>query len=115
MSQYVYFIEATGLNRVKIGYATNPTKRIKDLDTGSAVNLELLGVVPGSLAKERQLHQKFAQYRIKGEWFNYSDEIKDYVKENTSLELQQPKKPQTFNKANADMFKALVALRILSS
>ena len=78
----VYFIEAVGVSRVKIGYSDNPDKRLKQLLTGSPLTLELRATMPGSLTTEKELHQRFSHLRIENEWFTFADEIKDYISAN---------------------------------
>ena len=78
----VYFIEAIGVDRIKIGYSDNPDKRLKQLLTGSPLTLELRATMPGSLTTERELHQRFAHLRIENEWFQYTDEIRQYISAN---------------------------------
>jgi len=41
--------------------------------------LELLAVIPGTEKDEEELHQKFATYRLAGEWFTLSDSIMDEI------------------------------------
>jgi hypothetical protein len=78
----VYFVLSPTINRVKIGFSTqNPNERIASFSAGCAEPLIPLGIIVGRPGLERSLHLKFQQYRRHGEWFEYSDEIKDYVKE----------------------------------
>ena len=79
---FVYFIEAISVNRIKIGYSDNPDKRIKQLLTGSALALEMRAVMPGSQATEKELHQRFSHLRIENEWFEFNDEIRQYIAAN---------------------------------
>lgn len=74
----VYLIKCDKTNTCKIGYASNPENRLSQLQTGNPFALELVGVVDGDISLERELHIKFDKYRIKGEWFEYSQEIKDF-------------------------------------
>jgi len=78
----VYFIEAVGISRVKIGYSDNPDKRLKQLTTGSPLTLELRATMPGSLTTEKELHQRFNHLCIDNEWFHFTDEIKQYIAAN---------------------------------
>lgn len=83
----VYFIEAEGTGCIKIGVANCSWYRMKTLDTMCPVKLTLLGIIPtdkqGRLEKE--IHQRFAAYRAKGEWFHAVPEILDYIKAEASL------------------------------
>jgi hypothetical protein len=65
---WIYFISDG--DRVKIGYtARNPHRRLKQLQTGSSRRLYLLAAMPGTMADERALHERFASLRVSGEWF----------------------------------------------
>lgn len=77
---YVYFI--SNQYSIKIGYTkNNPKKRLKQLQTGSSERLYLLGYVKGDLEKEKTLHKKFAQFKLRnnGEWFSADDELIEYI------------------------------------
>lgn len=65
---HTYLIKADGIDLVKIGIAKNPESRLKFLQTGQPMDLHLLWSVPGSF--ESQLHERFAEYRVRGEWFD---------------------------------------------
>lgn len=73
----VYFLECD--DRVKIGYTTNLKERLKNFRTTLIDDFEVILTVPGTTALERHFHQRFDAYRIKGEWFSLSDEIRDFV------------------------------------
>ena len=55
----------------KIGKAVDVNKRVKDLRTQPPFDIELLHVIHtlDMRKRERQLHQRFADKRVKGEWF----------------------------------------------
>ena len=74
----VYLAKLKGENKCKIGYSANPNSRISNMQTGSPSLVYLLSVMDGDKEFEKSLHFKFKDYRIKGEWFIYSDEIKNY-------------------------------------
>ncbi len=71
MKGYVYLI-SDGSN-YKIGMTKNhPDKRLKQLQTGSAYKLNIVGSGYYDNAKnaERSFHNQFRSKRIGGEWFN---------------------------------------------
>lgn len=76
----VYFIQAEGGGPIKIGKAVDPWQRLSQLQTGYHEPLKILAVMPGGLHAEKELHQKFAAYRVKGEWFLASDEILEFIR-----------------------------------
>lgn len=74
----VYFVKAG--NKIKIGTSTDYASRIRTLQTGSPVQLELLGTVPGGRLEEQSIHHKFRQFRVSGEWFRAEIELIEYIK-----------------------------------
>lgn len=67
--QMTYLIEAPGLG-LKVGLALNPEKRIRDLSTGSPVELRLLGTIPGGRAIESLIHEAMADRKLRAEWYS---------------------------------------------
>lgn len=75
MKSFVYFI-SNGVN-IKIGKANDVQKRMKMLQTGSSLPLELLGYIGFDSEQEARkmesdLHHEFSEYRTQGEWFSLS-------------------------------------------
>jgi hypothetical protein len=80
----IYFIYDSVNNVVKIGKSHEESlySRLASLQTGNVTKLDLLGVMTGYTEKEAELHLKFDEYRIRGEWFEYNEEIKNYIETN---------------------------------
>lgn len=76
---YVYFIAEEDNQRIKIGFAMNPYKRIKQLQTGNSKTLKILKIIPGDQKVERAYHKHFAMYKQRGEWFQLSEEILAFI------------------------------------
>lgn len=70
---HVYFIKAG--DAVKIGYSEVVGKRFSALQSGHAGELELLGAIPANGYTEHSYHERFAQFRIRGEWFRAEPEL----------------------------------------
>lgn len=66
---------------LKIGRSNYPIQRLKQLNTASSDKIELLYVYPGFGSAEKRLHKKFEEYKLNGEWFMYSKEIIDFMKD----------------------------------
>lgn len=73
----VYFAETAG--RVKIGWSTKVATRIAQLQTGSPTPIRLLGTTPGGRGLERRLHERFAAWRVSGEWFDLTSELREHI------------------------------------
>lgn len=69
--QFIYFV---GWERgpIKIGIASTPHRRIKDIQTGCPHKLRIWAMVPGTQNDEAKLHKQFANDKLKGEWFKRS-------------------------------------------
>ena len=82
----VYFI-SDGKN-VKIGFTKSSVfKRVKQLSTGSATKLYVLGYIRGTKALEKELHIKFGNERLNLEWFKATDELLRYINDNNLLDV----------------------------
>lgn len=68
---------AAGEDYIKIGSSTAPMIRCKTFQAHCPLKLQVVFVLEGN--HEVHLHNKFANDRIHGEWFNYSQQIKLFV------------------------------------
>lgn len=89
---YVYFISDE--TAIKIGKSDNPLTRLSSLQTGNPRELKLLGSSP--LLEESDVHLKFNEYRIRGEWFTCEPEIIQFCEDNKTkhFELSQKSKKE---------------------
>lgn len=88
---FVYFIEAEDC--IKIGYSRDPIGRLVQIRKGRGVKLpdgldpsraRILTVEQGSQSHEKRLHDRFAEYRVAGEWFEKNDRLTHYIKSITT-------------------------------
>lgn len=82
----VYFIRFGEM--VKIGFAINVAKRLRNLQAGSPGQFELLGAVPGTPLDELTLHRKFEKLRSTGEWFKADPALLNYI--HTATQSRSP-------------------------
>jgi hypothetical protein len=82
----VYYIQCGAF--IKIGTSINPETRCDQLVRGGKAKQPSLWVgnpqliaylLPGNVAKEKELHREFAGTRDEGEWFFMNEELVDYV------------------------------------
>jgi hypothetical protein len=66
----VYVIRATGTTLYKVGTATDPARRLADLQTASPLPLELVCTIDGDRATETRIHRALSDRRTRGEWFD---------------------------------------------
>ena len=88
-----YFIKEEDSSFVKIGTVSskwNLESRLSSLQTATPHVLVLIGVTD---MKEKDLHRKFGHLRCRGEWFEYTKEIENFLKNKfqvpTWLKLQK--------------------------
>lgn len=69
----IYVIGEHRQGVVKIGRSADPLDRLANLQTSSPTRLVLLACFDGDQLEERALHALFADRRLSGEWFDFSD------------------------------------------
>lgn len=92
----VYFVREGSHGPIKIGYASQVSRRVGQLQTGNATALELLGwlVAESDTELERSLHETYSASRMRGEWFNITqDEVLEELRRNNGF---VPKKGYAF-------------------
>ena len=78
LRQYIYVIKNPLNETVKIGVAQDVDKRIKQLQTGAGIELELIYksmICSNAFAIEKDVHKYFEEYRTFGEWFKINPEV----------------------------------------
>ena len=82
----IYFIKTADRGFVKIGQARDPEARLKQLQTASPDELEIIATIPDYYGDtEKELHARFKDDRYRGEWFRYSREIRQYLVESRCI------------------------------
>ena len=79
----VYFLRDDGW--IKIGYSSDLSRRMKELNIAHAEELEVVGLLPGPRRIETQLHRAFDQLRGRGEWFKYESPLTEFIE--TTMQL----------------------------
>ena len=79
----VYFVQAVDGGPIKIGISFDPTSRLRSIQTGSHSKLIVIGTIPGGRRKERELHERFREFRLNGEWFRAESALLDFICEET--------------------------------
>lgn len=80
-SGFVYFLLQENLARVKIGFTSKaPTERIKQLQTANPDKLIPIFVIENkSPWTEWELHERFNEYRVSGEWFEVKGKLRRFL------------------------------------
>lgn len=71
----IYFATAREIGLVKIGYAADPERRLKVLQTGCPSKMTIEATIEGDQKFEAELHRLFAPHRKTGEWFDLAPAI----------------------------------------
>ena len=90
MSNCIYVIQGKGTSRYKIGFTNDLRGRLKSLQKGSPVDLEVLLVhhTDAHEELERALHKYFDSERIYGEWFVLTEEAISYLQQPTNFIME---------------------------
>jgi hypothetical protein len=67
----VYLVGKADSSVVKIGTTKNLNARLRSLQAGYPLQIEVRWHRPGGWALEQYLHKCFAKYRLEGEWFDF--------------------------------------------
>jgi hypothetical protein len=71
----VYVMQATWGGPVKIGFSTDLAGRLDALQGGYPWTLCVRRWFTGTFEDERELHQRLDVYRMRGEWFEDTEEV----------------------------------------
>lgn len=87
----VYFIGAGPRPlRVKIGYTRGDvTARLRQLQTGSPVELRIVATIDGGPDLEARLHRTFRPLHVRGEWFTVAHKLESllfYLEDGTDFD-----------------------------
>lgn len=74
----IYLITCLQNNSCKIGFSSDPKKRLTSLQTSNPYKLELSAIIDGDIIKEKELHEKFKEFSLLGEWFKYNQSIMEF-------------------------------------
>ena len=91
MTQHLYIIQTDKTGAFKIGRSKNPTKRLKQLQTGCPDKLRLLLVLENKGHMEKNLHQRLRNFKSRrnGEWFDFDGtaSLPDWIYEQIDWEV----------------------------
>lgn len=78
---FVYLMKDLRSGFIKIGYSNNPVYRERTLQSEQPL-IELIEAWAGEKSDEKELHDRYQNVRVRGEWFRLTDEdmceIKSY-------------------------------------
>jgi hypothetical protein len=79
---YLYAIRDHRMGLVKFGKSINPQARLKQMATGNAADLFLLGYCEQTdHLTGKEVHQRLKRFRVHGEWFTHNEEAETVIKE----------------------------------
>ena len=88
---YVYFFHDAAADVVKIGHSKDVDKRLQTISREYGKSLTVMGVQRGDKYVKMRLQKQFAAAATGDEWFSLTDEVRAYIKANTT---QLPGKEQ---------------------
>ena len=82
----IYFIQQE--NYIKIGFTTNPIRRVNTIQVSLPIKLNVLLIIDGDVKLEKEIHNLFSTIRTRGEWFLFDSSIEDYIKSRIKFDLR---------------------------
>jgi site-specific recombinase XerD len=76
---FIYFSQAGENGPIKIGRSVDVDRRAADIQVSSAEKLRVLATISSDPALERELHQRFAAFRLNGEWFSPAEPLIAFI------------------------------------
>ena len=76
---FVYFFANIEMGFCKIGCSKNVYERIKSINCSTPYEVKIISVIRGNYKLEKELHDKFSEYRLNGEWFKYDGKLKQEI------------------------------------
>ena len=80
---FLYFVQAVsggvGIGPVKIGYATDLRKRLRQIQSHCPFALRLLKAVAGGFDFEADLHRQYREWNSHGEWFEATPKLLEHI------------------------------------
>lgn len=73
----VYFMSCG--DKVKIGMSNDPERRREEIQRMHPDIVSIIHTEPGGKSREMELHQRFNDLHSHGEWFEYGEEIEEYI------------------------------------
>jgi len=77
----VYFVQSRLGGPIKIGLATELKQRLKQLQSGSPIPLQIVGALQGDEEVEAAIHERFRKLQLHGEWFEPSVELVEFIRQ----------------------------------
>lgn len=77
---FVYFAEAVGSDRIKVGFSSHPQERVNGWKDGCPFSVVLLATIPGTWSDEQRCHKFFAPERKVREWFYASERLRYFIR-----------------------------------
>lgn len=91
----VYVIGQQQSSIAKIGVTGGDLrKRLKSIQTGSPIKLEVLWWFFASPEDEQRLHEEFDEFRLEGEWFDFQGEEPDILVQCAATRLWPERFPE---------------------
>lgn len=78
-SSFIYFIQSGKDGPIKIGTTNNVESRLGDIRVLNPQKIKLLKSIKGTQKYEKEIHRKFKNDRIKGEWFRLSSDLIEFI------------------------------------
>jgi hypothetical protein len=78
MTGYIYVLKAEN-GHIKFGFTKTPDRRISGLKSSNGGAIEVLHIIPGTLAQERHIHNTLKPHAVRGEWYHDTDEVRAFI------------------------------------
>jgi len=70
---YIYFIKSKGFDFYKLGVSSNPERRLRDIDSYTPFELEILSIhfLENVYDIEKSVSEKIEKFKVRKEWYQF--------------------------------------------
>lgn len=81
----IYFARSQKTGLVKIGFTSDFKRRIHHLNSLNNDRLTLVGLIEGDMQTEREMHTRFSDARVRGEWFKPCSAMAEFMQDDIAI------------------------------
>lgn len=94
----VYAVAALGCCAVKIGWSKKIASRVQQLAVAMPFNVVLIGwIETDDESVENDIHMQLREWHVRGEWFAWTNEVRDFVRSRFTINMPDEPKLEDIN------------------
>lgn len=88
---YIYFAQIEKTGHIKIGFSSEPQKRIAGIQASCPFKIRLLAICKGTKKDEENYHKRFKKIHVRGEWYEPKKHLLNFINKIANIDNNQTK------------------------